>query len=269
MQRHCDPAVKARCKRGRAPAPGFSLAFWSVLTAVFPAVFPAVLLAMLFVVLPAVAHAGGIADAPGVADAPSNEDPASELWAGASLGWDLRAEAISLFKRYTLEDRGAWFSGQGVGGAASLSLHFRTPPALSQGALRWLEFELGIGNATHLVSWEQGEGARPRTRFVDNQTAGIFGVHFGSGRWRAGDGPWSGAVLGVAWVPTYVHFFGSDDFASGGKLNHAGLRLTIDWGRISPLAKGRVPGLRASLTWLPYVGTLPTVVSAGLGCVFY
>jgi len=45
--------------------------------------------------------------------------------------------------------------------------------------------------------------------------------------------------------------------------------LSVDWGRVSPTSKGLVPGLRAFLTWLPYVGSLPTSVSAGVGCVFY
>jgi len=30
-----------------------------------------------------------------------------------------------------------------------------------------------------------------------------------------------------------------------------------------------VPGLRAAFTWLPYVGDLPTLISFGLGAVFY
>ena len=76
-------------------------------------------------------------------------------------------------------------------------------------------------------------------------------------------------VVGVAWVPTYVRFFGSTDFDSTGKLHPAGLRMTLDWGRISPARKGRVPGLRAAFTWLPYVGDLPTLISFGLGAVFY
>lgn len=199
------------------------------------------------------------------------EGPAPiERWPGASFGWDVHAEAISLFKHYTIGESGAWYSGQGAGGGVSASLHFRPPAAHAAGVLRWIEFELGAGNSTHWVRWEEGEGARPETDFVSNQTYGILGIHIASGRWL-GDGsePWSGAVLGLAWVPTYMHFFGNDDFGSGGKLNHAGLRLSVDWGRVSPTAKGLVPGLRAFLTWLPYVGSLPTAVSAGVGCVFY
>jgi hypothetical protein len=216
------------------------------------------------------ADASGAMPVDAARDVVADEAPALQRWPGVSFGWDVHAEAISLFKHYTINDTGAWYSGQGAGGGASASLHFRPPAALASGVLRWIEFELGAGNSTHWVRWEEGEGARPDTSFITNQTYAIIGAHLASGRWAGDDGePWSGAVLGVAWVPTYVHFFGSDDFASGGKLNHAGLRLSVDWGRVSPTAKGLVPGLRAFLIWLPYVGSLPTSVSAGVGCVFY
>jgi len=203
-------------------------------------------------------------------DSGAGEPSAIDRWPGVSLGWAIHAEAISLFKHYDIGDSAAWYSGQGAGGGISASFHFRPPAALSSGVLRWIEFELGAGNSTHWVRWEEGEGARPDTDFISNQTYGIIGVHVASGRWSSTSGePWSGAVLGLAWVPTYVHFFGNDDFESGGKLNHAGMRLSVDWGRVSPAAKGFVPGLRAFLTWLPYVGSLPTAFSAGVGCVFY
>lgn len=228
---------------------------------------------------PAVAHAAEGPPGAGAPAASAEAPPDSGLtaaevsmasWPGMSVGWDIRAEAISLFKRYTIDGQGAWYSGQGAGGGASLSLHFRPAAALSQGVLHWVEFELGVSNSTHLVSWEEGAGARPSADFVDNHTSAILGVHLATGRYSGAAGePWSGAVLGLAWMPTYVHFFGNDQFPSGGKLNHAGLRLSVDWGRVSPSAKGLVPGLRAFLTWLPYIGSLPSSVSAGVGCVFY
>lgn len=195
----------------------------------------------------------------------------AELWPGASFGWDVRLEAVALFKRYTLEEEQAWFSGQGAGAGATGSLHFRPPIALMGGATRWVELELGVGNSTHVLAWQEGQAPRSRSDVVHTQTSAIAGLHFASGRWRD-DGrgaPWSGAVFGIAWLPTYVHFFGSEDFAAQGKFHPAGLRLTVDWGRIAPSAKGRVPGLRAVLTWLPYVNSLPTAVSVGVGCVFY
>lgn len=208
-------------------------------------------------------------DASPDAAGPSVRDEQLQAWPGLSFGWDVHAEAVALFKHYTIGTSGAWYSGQGAGGGATASLHFRPGGALARGVLRWVEFELGVGNSTHFVSWEEGEETRPQTEFIENHTSAILGVHFGSGRWAAGDSAWSGAVVGLAWVPTYVYFFGNDDFDSGGAFNHGGMRLSVDWGRISPTSKGLVPGLRAFLTWLPYVGSLPTSVSAGVGCVFY
>lgn len=203
------------------------------------------------------------------AGAAGGDTAALGRWPGVSLGWDVHAEAISMFKHYTIAGREAWYSGQGAGGGVSVSLHFRPPAALAEGVLRWVELEAGVGNSSHFVRWEEGERERQRSDFVDNRTYAIIGVHIATGRWSGGDDPWSGAVLGLAWVPTYVHFFGNDEFTSGGKFHHAGLRLSVDYGRISPASKGLVPGLRAFLTWLPYVDSLPTSVSAGVGCVFY
>lgn len=210
------------------------------------------------------------ADAPAPAESPERAGGiAQERWAGASFGWDVRIEGVALFKRYTLSDEEAWFSGQGAGGGATASLHFRPPAALVGTVTRWVELELGVGNSTHWVAWKEGRGPRSRSDIVHTQSSVIAGVHFASGRWLGDDMPWSGAVLGVAWLPSYVHFFGGDELASEGKFHPAGLRFTVDWGRIRPTAKGRVPGLRAVLTWLPYVNSLPTAVSAGVGCVFY
>jgi hypothetical protein len=196
--------------------------------------------------------------------------PAEDAWADVSLGWDLRAEGVSLFKHYTVADRGVWYGGEGWGGGASVSLHFRGPGWLVPGtASRWVEFEIGGGNSLHSVAWK---GATEyRTTFLENQTSLILGAHLASGHFRpeGGGAPWSGLVVGLAWVPTYVRFFGSTDFDAAGKFHPGGLRATLDWGRIAPTRKGRVPGLRAAFTWLPYVGDLPTALSFGLGAVFY
>jgi hypothetical protein len=224
-------------------------------------------------------RAAGKSDAqPGVAllapccgDELADEDTiaAEDAWANLSVGWDLRAEGASLFKHYTVDGRGVWYGGEGWGGGASVSLHFRGPAWLGGGASRFADFELGVGDSLRSVSWK--EGTEFQTDFLENEVSLIIGAHLGAGHWNATGGgvPWSGVVVGVAWVPTYVRFFGSSDFDSTGKFHPAGLRMTLDWGRISPARKGRVPGLRAAFTWLPYVGDLPTVISFGLGAVFY
>jgi len=193
----------------------------------------------------------------------------AERWAAVSLGWDLRLEGVSLFKHYTLGGQGTWYGGEGWGGGGSLSLHFRGPASLGGGtAVRWAEFELGVTDSIHSVTWK--EGAPYETKFTQNQLSLILGAHIASGRWGSAAGsPWSGVVFGLAWLPTYVRFFGSGDFDATGQIHPAGIRATVDWGRVSPTKKGLVPGMRASLTWLPYIGNLPTAVSLGLGCVFY
>jgi hypothetical protein len=76
-------------------------------------------------------------------------------------------------------------------------------------------------------------------------------------------------VVGVAWVPTYVRFFGSTDFDADGQFHPAGLRMTLDWGRISPRRHGRVPGCVSPSLGCRTSGNLPTLVSFGLGAVFY
>jgi hypothetical protein len=209
--------------------------------------------------------------APCCADELTDEDTiaAEDAWANLSIGWDLRAEGASLFKHYTVEGRGVWYGGEGWGGGASISMHFRGPAWLGGGPSRFTEFELGVGDALHSVSWK--EGTEFQTDFLENETSLIIGAHLGAGHWgeTTAGVPWSGVVVGLAWVPTYVRFFGSTDFDSTGKFHPAGLRMTLDWGRISPARKGRVPGLRAAFTWLPYVGNLPSVISFGLGAVFY
>jgi len=196
-------------------------------------------------------------------------EPGADRWAAVSLGWDLRLEGVSLFKHYTVGGQGTWYGGEGWGGGGSLSLHFRGPASLGGGtAVRWAEFELGVTDSIHSVTWK--EGAPNETKFTQNQLSLILGAHIASGRWGSAAGsPWSGVVFGLAWLPTYVRFFGSGDFDATGQFHVAGLRATVDWGRVSPTNKGLVPGMRASLTWLPYIGNLPTAVSLGLGCVFY
>jgi len=84
------------------------------------------------------AEARALAAAPAESPADTGSDAGDgpvANWSGLSVGWDIRAEAISLFKHYTIGGQGAWYSGQGAGGGASLSLHFRPPAALSSGVL--------------------------------------------------------------------------------------------------------------------------------------
>jgi hypothetical protein len=209
--------------------------------------------------------------------APSESEPRSDAglpssWAGVSFGWDARLEANALLKQYAIDGGGSlWSGGPGLGGGLSASLHFR-PPAGSEDDPRatWLDFEVGLGEALHYESYSDGLGRS--MALLESETPIILGVHVAMGTFSgvAGGGvAWSGVVLGAAWTPTFVEFLGNGDFRSGGRLNPAGIRLTADVGSIRRGDAGRVPILRLVATWLPYVGELPTVFAAGVGCVFY
>jgi hypothetical protein len=196
---------------------------------------------------------------------------ASKRIAGVWLGGDIWADANVLLKHYTLTDgSSAWSSGAEVGAVASVSLHFRGPPAIDEdGGASWLECELGVGAGAHDGFWKVYGGAS--AGLVDGEIPLVVGLHYAIGHLR----PtltgviWSGTLLGVAWVPTYVNFFGQGGSPSRGALNPAGIRLTADVGRLSVGRGGLMPMLRLVVGWLPDVGPLPTTFDAGVGCAFY
>ncbi len=196
---------------------------------------------------------------------------ASARIAGLWLAADVRIDASVLLKHYRVIDGSdAWSSGARGGASASVSLHFRGAPAVDEdGATNWLGFELGIGAGVHDGFWKSERAAA--TGFVDRETAIIVGPHYALGHLRSTPAGvrWSGTVLGVAWVPTYVSFFGHGGAPSRGQLNPAGIRLTVDIGGLSSDAGWPAPMLRLVLGWLPDVGPLPTTINAGIGCAFY
>ena len=196
---------------------------------------------------------------------------ASARIAGVWLAADVRIDASVLFKHYRVVDGSdAWSSGARGGAVASVSLHFRGSPAVEEdGNANWLGFELGIGAGAHDGFWKV-EGATA-TGFVDRETLVIVGPHYALGHLRPTQAGirWSGTVLGVAWVPTYVSFFGHGGAPSRGQLNPAGVRLTVDFGHLSSDAGWPAPMLRLVVGWLPDVGPLPTTINAGVGCAFY
>ena len=212
--------------------------------------------------------ASSSAPADSVADALA---AASDRMAGLSLGGDIRLDASVLFKHYRVADGSdAWSSGAGAGAMASVSLHFRGSPAVTEdGGANWLELELGIGAGAHDGFWKVEAAAS--AGLVDLETLLIVSPHYALGHLRptrAGVA-WSGTVLGFGWVPTYVSFFGHGGSPSRGQLNPAGIRLTVDIGRLSTDGGWPAPMLRLVAGWLPHVGPLPTTIDAGVGCAFY
>ena len=208
----------------------------------------------------------------------------AESGAGLFVGGDLRAEASGLFKSYTQSSgRTAWVGGPAGGVEASVSLHFRPPSgaddafswdaggaanaANSANALRWIDFELGLATAQRYVSYAGGSGQR--TSFFENDTAIIAAAHVAWGHLTSDDPRrWSGAIVGLAWTPTAVFFFGNGQFTTGGRFNPAGVPAMVDLGSVADHGLGH-PLFRISLTWLPFVGDLPSEVVAGAGVVFY
>jgi hypothetical protein len=192
--------------------------------------------------------------------------------AGMSLGIDLRAEEVELLKHYaTAQGRSFWSGGPGGGASLALSLHFRGPTAFEDdGRASWIDFELGVGNATHVARWRDGDTGLS-TAIVETEAFARIGPRFASGRMRAVSGRpgWWGYAVALEWTPTYAYFFGSDRLQSAGHMNAAGLGLSVDFGPWNPDQAIGAARFRLSVGWLPYVNGLPTILTAGVGCAFY
>jgi hypothetical protein len=201
---------------------------------------------------------------------PDSVEPAAPgLRAGASVGIEVRAEAAALLKHYALAGGGSeWLGGPGGGARLALSGHFRPPADVMDDSARWLDFEVGAAEALHAISWSWG--GTSATTLAESETSIEFAIHYATGtvrRGQAGASDWAGVSLGVAWLPTYVYFFGTSTTASGGQVNPAGLQLTADWGLVG--ASGRASMVRLAFTWLADVGAVPTALGLGVGYVYY
>ncbi len=219
--------------------------------------------------------AGADASPPGPASAAAPERSAQPPWeafTGLSVGLDLRAEEVEVLKHYaTADGRSFWDGGPGAGASASLALHFRGPAVIEDdGRLSWIDFELAAGDATHYVRWRDGETGLS-TGIGETEAFMRIGPRFASGRVRAAGErfPWWGYAIAVEWIPTYVYFFGSERLHAAGRMNSAGLGLSADFGQWTPGGGTGAPLFRVSAQWLPYVTGLPTVMTAGVGCVWY
>jgi hypothetical protein len=75
---------------------------------------------------------------------------------------------------------------------------------------------------------------------------------------------WWGYAVALEWTPTYAYFFGSDRLQSAGRMNAAGLGLSVDVGPWNPDQAIGAARFRLSVGWLPYVNGLPTMVTCML-----
>jgi hypothetical protein len=190
-------------------------------------------------------------------------------WGGLALDWDIRLIGSGLWKRYADRGVAAWSWGAGGGVGLGTALHLRTAAALNRSrGISWFDFELGITDAVSFGNWRQVN--RSAAAMVEQDTSLVLGTRLALGKTQtiAGVQHWSGVMVGIAWIPTYVDFFGSA-ITSKGTINPAGIRLTADFGSAAGPDLGHSPLLRIALSWLPYVGHLPTALSIGVGLVFY
>lgn len=175
--------------------------------------------------------------------------------------WDLRVVGTTLMKRFTQSHVAAWSWGFGAGVGFGGALHLRP----GGGAI---DFELGVSGAVTYGTWRAVEGRSVAA--VEQDTSLVLGLRLALGRRRSAvEGPgWSDVMLGVAWLPSYVDFYGRD-VRSKGTINLAGVRLSLDLGSALGPTLGHSSMLRLVLSFLPYVGSLPTAASFGAGFVFH
>jgi hypothetical protein len=171
-----------------------------------------------------------------------------------ALEWDVRLAGVALWKHYAQHGESAWSWGMGAGLGFGAALHYDIDPASN--AIDWYGFELGLAGTVAYASWSQVNAGS--TSVVEQDVSLRVGGRVA---------PWPGVVFGLAWLPTYVDFYGQH-VSSRGTINPAGLRISVDLGNANgpPV---RVLMLRIALSFLPYVGRLPSLLNLSAGIVFY
>jgi hypothetical protein len=198
--------------------------------------------------------------------------PAFMRLRGWRVSFDVRGEIHSLFKIY-----GGGADGGGGGGVAAdfeVARYVAPDPRSSI----WGGVALGAGLALHYDAWVIGGidpgvlGARGVqsgvTSFFEVEPSVFLGGRLGIGSFT-GPSAWRGVILGATWAPTYVYFTGTDRFGGAGTMHPAGIRLTADIGSLDGAREGREAIFRLTLTWLPHVNDLPTILTLGGGAAFY
>jgi hypothetical protein len=203
----------------------------------------------------------------GAAEPPPTAAAEPRRMSSISFVWDVRLAGIALFKRYVSGSASAWSWGAGAGLGLGAALHYRPgSTALDERPARWFDFQLGLAGSVTYDAWHElnaGAGS------VIEQDASLqLGARVGLGENHGHHGErWSGVVLGLSWLPTYVDFYGTK-VAGSGTINPAGLRVTFDAGSVDR-ALGYAPLLRIALCFLPYVGRLPSMLGLSAGAAFY
>jgi hypothetical protein len=204
---------------------------------------------------PAPAHAGERGtDSEDIVDVATYEPSERSVW----LEWDVRLAGNTYFKRYAERENSAWSWGMGAGIGFGAALHYAISAAGAAGAgpIHWSDLELGLAGTVTYGTWNQINAGQASVITQD------VSLRVGT-RFRLG-GPDSGILIGIAWLPTYADFYGRQ-IKTPGAINPLGMRLAFDLGG-KPSAFRHAPVFRVALSYLPYVGKLPSMfgVSAGV-----
>lgn len=190
-------------------------------------------------------------------------------WSGIFLEWDLRALGTGLLKHYERNGDEAWSWGLGGGIAFGAALRYQRGPTLDRtsGIVLYI-LQLGIEASVSYASWHQVNAGSASIIQQDFSLALGGRVAIGETRAIADGQRVSGVMLGLAWLPTYVDFYGAQ-ISTHGKINPAGVRLTVDIGGAAGPGRGHASLLRLALVCLPYVGRLPTAYAVSAGVLFF
>lgn len=198
-------------------------------------------------------------------------------WRAPSLIFAARLEGSWMFKNYDLRDPtlGERGGGGGLGLEASY-LHAFVDRGL---APIWFGLEAGASLGVHYIAYSQDGvpagalGANKaglqngETTFFELEPGLFAGARVGFGAIERGSVFYGGSIgLGVA--PTVVVIFPNDQQGGSG-FNPAGIRASIDLGRFDAANEDRQVLVRLTFLWLPYLNSLPSMGSAGLGVVLY
>lgn len=171
------------------------------------------------------------------------------------LEWDVRFSGTTYWKRYSDRVASAWSWGMGGGLGFGATVHYALAAGLGVGPIHWSDLELGLAGTVSYGRWHQinaGEAV-----MIEQDLSLRVGTRFRLG------GPTSGFVVGISWLPTYVDFYGRQ-IQTPGTINPLGMRLTFDLGDDRGTYR-HTTVLRIALSFLPYVGRLPSMLALSAG----
>lgn len=171
------------------------------------------------------------------------------------LEWDVRFAGTTYWKRYTERDAAAWSWGMGGGLGFGATVHYALDIGAGLGPIHAADLELGVAGTVSYGRWHQinaGDAV-----MIEQDLSLRVGPRFRLG------GPTSGFLAGISWLPTYVDFYGRQ-IKTPGTINPLGMRVTFDIGDERGTYR-HTAVLRVALSFLPYVGRLPSMFTLSAG----